>query len=204
MEEAAVLAELVKNVKPYIVKGRKPPVLTDEQKVQAERDKLNTGICPVCMRRQKLTFDGSLVAHVYELKWGMRNGVCFGHGYKAWELSPEGAIEFVTALKNSLKNLKAHLIKLEAGEVDLVMGTKRVKEKQFGYSREVPCEYHKGEEGFEEALVTTIAMTRRDIVGIKGTIPEVETRVQSWKAQPLQFGGAETQDRWKSRLLNKK
>jgi hypothetical protein len=202
MEEGAALAEMVKNAKPYIVKGRKPPVLTDKQKIQIERDKQNTGVCPVCMRRQKLTFDGKMVAHGYELKWGMRNGICFGAGCTAWELSPEGAVEFVAALKHSLQRAKETLANMEAGKVNSVNGTKREKEQRFGYSHDVPCVYKRGEDGFEKALVTAQALLRRDIGGIKATIPEIESRIKAWKQQPLQFGGAETQDRWKSKFLN--
>jgi hypothetical protein len=38
---------------------------------------------------------------------------------------------------------------------------------------------------------------------ITSDIENVEGRIGSWKAEPLMYGGAETQERWKSRMLKK-
>jgi hypothetical protein len=87
IREVAKVAEMFKTVKPFIEKGRKP------NPNAKEKDLTNTGICAICFARQKLTISGTLVAHGFILRWGSRDGICYGMGHKAWELSPAGSRE---------------------------------------------------------------------------------------------------------------
>ena len=92
LEEVAPVGELLKQLKPFIVKGRRP----NENPVEV--DNTNTGVCPVCLRRQKLTFDSKMVDHGYTVPhgWGGRNGHCLGFKHAPYELSSEGCVYFLS------------------------------------------------------------------------------------------------------------
>jgi hypothetical protein len=194
LEEAAVLAELLKTVKPFIVKGRKP----SENPV--EKDVTNTGICPVCMKRQKLTFDSTLVAHGYTRPRDCGHiGMCMGHDYKAWELSPDGAIAFKSVMETLLKNRKQYLTQLQGSEMSELRETVQIH-KTFGRYESEERVYLKGSREYERRRETLIYTTESAIHHLTTDIEEVTERITNWKAQPLMYGGAETQERWKSRL----
>ena len=199
MVEIAQLAELVKAVKPFIVKGRKP------SENPTEKDESNTGECPVCMKRQKLTFEGTMVAHGYTIPrgWGGRNGMCMGRGYKAWELSPDGAVAFKKMMESYLKDLKKLLVNLK-GSKSPSLSEKVSIRKGFGHYEDETHTYNKGTPEYERIRETEIFKAGNAIDSITTSITEVGDRISNWKAQPLAFGGAETQERWKSRMLNKK
>lgn len=208
--EAAQVAELIKSLKPFIVKGRKPTVLTDAQREQQEADLKNTGICPVCMRRQKLTFDSKLVAHGYTIPrgWGGRNGMCMGHGYKAWELSPEGAIAFKSTMESYLSDFQRLLVNLQSSNSPTLSEMVRVRKPRVvnGVTNLYENErrtYEKGTPEYERVRQIEIANTENSIRHISGDIEMIGTRIDSWKAEPLMYGGAETQERWKSKMLKK-
>ena len=208
IEEVAALAELVKAVKPYVVKGRKPAVLTDKQRAEQEADLKNTGMCPVCMKRQKLSINSTLVAHGYTVPrgWGGRNGMCMGHNYKAWELSPEGAVAFKEYMENYLarqKNLLADLQASKFPELREKVSVRKAENGRFiGYVDEVRT-YAKGTPEYEKVRQTNIFSTERNIEYLNSDIASVGDRIKNWKAEPLKYGGAETQERWKSKLLKK-
>jgi hypothetical protein len=211
LTDAMKMVNLLKEAKPFIVKGRKPPVLTEAQRKQQEADLKNTGICPVCMRRQKLTFDSKLVAHGYTIPrgWGGRNGMCMGHGYPAWELSPEGAIAFKTAMEGYLADLQKLLVNLQDSKSPTLSEMVQVrKPKTVGgftslqYQNERRT-YDKGTPEYDRVRRIEIANAENSIRYITGDIENVEGRIGSWKAEPLMYGGAETQERWKSRMLKK-
>lgn len=198
MEQAAELAGLLKAAKPFIVKGRKP----SENPV--EKDVTNTGLCPVCMKRQKLTFNGTVVAHGYTIshKWSGRNGMCLGFGYKAWELSPDGAIAFKKSMENYLSNLKKRVTNLIENKFPTLSETIRVREGFGEYKNELRT-FKRGTPEYERIRHTELFSNENAIRYITSDIESVNTRINNWKPQPLMYGGAETQERWKSKLLKK-
>jgi hypothetical protein len=198
LSEIAQLAELCKAVKPFIEKGRKP------NPNPKEVDVTNTGICGVCMKRQKLTIESTLVAHGYTVPqgWGGRNGMCIGRGYKAWELSPEGGIAYKDSLENFLFELKLTLTKLQESRMSSLRETTQ-KRVSYGKYEDVVTVYEKGTPDYERLRKSGIFSTESTIRYVEGDLTMVTARIKNWKAEPLKFGGAETQERWKSKLLKK-
>lgn len=198
LEEASKLAELIKAAQPYIVKGRKP----SENPV--EKDYSNTGICPVCLKRHKLEFNGTLVAHGYTLprNWGGRNGMCIGRGHKAWELSPEGGVYFKSVMERQLAEEKKTLDDLQKDVLPTLMEKVRVR-KGFGEYVYETRSYERGTADYNRVKQSAIYSTESTIRYLTSDIKAVSDRIENWKEQPLQYGGAETQERWKSKLLNK-
>jgi hypothetical protein len=199
LKEVATLAELVKAAKPFIVKGRKPnpdaPVA----------DLSNTGICGVCMRRQKLRFNATLVDHGYELAYGSRNGVCLGARYKAWELSPEGGEFFLQVLKENLEYSQKYLSELDTVTSISYMARVKVKEvRGITTWRDERREMESTDPAFPTLLQRTKTNTENRINNLTADIEAVSKRLGEWQKQPLMYGGAETQERWKSKLLNGK
>lgn len=198
IEEVAALAEMVKAVKPYIEKGRKP---SENPK---EVDYTNTGICPVCMKRQKLNFDGTLVAHGYTIPrgWGGRNGMCMGRGYKAWELAPDGAIAFKRVMVQQLAEEKERLEIIQSDKLPVLMEQVQVR-KSFGRYETETKKYDRGTPDYERVKRSSIFSIESNIRYLTADIEAVGIRIDNWKAEPLKYGGAETQERWKSKLLKK-
>ena len=205
LTDAMSMVNLLKEAKPFIVKGRNPPVLTDQQRQQQEADLKNTGICPVCMRRQKLNFEGQMVAHGYTIPrgWGGRNGMCMGHGYKAWELAPDGAIAYKASMEVFLADLKKLEDNLRNSRSPSLSEKVRVR-KNFGQYEDELRTYERGSAPYEKIRTSNLYSTESSIHYITEDIETITGLIANWKAQPLKYGGAETQERWKSRLLKKK
>lgn len=203
LNEAVQLVNLLKAVKSYVIKGRKPTVLTDAQRKQQEADLKNTGICPVCHRRQKLSMDGRMVAHGYVLdsKWGGRNGMCFGRGYEAWELSDEGAVAFVAYLQKRLESTERSLKQLQDSVPVELTETVRIRKGVGVYENEFR-KHPKGTPAYEKLRQQGIWANESDIRSLNANIQTYSDLIANWKPEPLKYGGAETQERWKNRLLN--
>jgi hypothetical protein len=196
MKEVASVALLVKEVKPFIVMGRKP----SENPV--EKDVTNTGHCSVCGKMHKLTFNGLLVDHGYVLNrnWGGRAGICFGAKYPAFELSPEGAIDYKAEMEMVKERKEGELVKLQGKEVPSLTKMTRVR-KGFGQFEDVKTTHERGTAEYEHLLVIEVMSTEREIKWLTDDIEVFTERIAKWQKKPLQHGGAETQPRWQSRLL---
>lgn len=196
LDDADNLLDTLKLLKPLIVKGRKP---AENPK---EIDLTNTGICSVCLRRQKLNINRDLVAHGYELRWGARNGICYGAGHKAFELSPEGAEAFLGVLRGTLRSYERYLGELQAREPNTMSWEER-KRIGFGQYETIEHEEPKGTEKYERLIEKAIDKTESDLVALKLDIEVIINRIQNWELKPLKYGGPETQKRWESKFLNK-
>src|ERR1700739_27094 len=199
--EIAQVAELIKSLKPYIEKGRKP---SENPK---EVDVTNTGICPVCFKRHKLSFNSTLVAHGYTIPrgWGGRNGMCMGHGFKAWELAPDGALAFKEAMEKLLANMEKQLADYKASNHEELKDKVRVRKGEGLYARYVDevRTYAKGTREYERIRESSIYSLESSIRYITSDLETITSRIANWKPEPLKYGGAETQERFKSRLLQK-
>lgn len=98
-EDAITLNNAVKDLKSVVVKGRKP---SDDPNKTPPRTIENTGTCAVCGMNVKLDVEGNIVHHGFQVKWNQRMGKCFGVGYKPFELSPEGAVQYKKFLSSEL------------------------------------------------------------------------------------------------------
>jgi hypothetical protein len=85
------IALLFEQVLPLIVAGRKP----GERKKPARTLK-NTGTCAICGQNVKLDIAGKIVNHGYIVAEREFKGYCEGWGRKPWEISPQGAIDYIT------------------------------------------------------------------------------------------------------------
>ena len=102
-DAAATLAAAKKDV----IKGRKPSTTPRKTK---ERTLENTGTCPCCGKNVKM-LGGRMVDHGFTLYHGFRNGNCFGVNRDPWELSPQGKIDFIAALRAHRDHVAAQPVK---------------------------------------------------------------------------------------------
>jgi hypothetical protein len=63
--------------------------------------------------------------------------------------------------------------------------------------------YDRGTPDYERVKQSSIFSIESNIRFLTSDIETVTGRIENWKAEPLKYGGAETQERWKSRMLNK-
>jgi len=199
LEEVAPVGELMKTLKPYIVKGRKP-----NPNPGPEPDLTNTGVCPVCMKRQKLTFDSKMVDHGYTVPqgWGGRNGHCLGFKHQPYELSNEGCIFFKGILVRQREGNLEYIQKLEAREIPEFTRTRQMYVGPGRYKPEVEIT-KKGDPKYEDMVKMEIEKTKTENSHLTSDIKSTDKLIADWKLQPLKYGGPETQERWKSRLTPK-
>ena len=198
LAEIAQVVELVRAVKPFIEKGRKP------NPNPKEVDVTNTGICSVCSSRQKLNFNGTLVAHGYTLErnWGGRNGICFGAGYKAWELASDGAVAYKEAMVAAVGRTESLLADLKADKFDKM--DEMVEVVRAGVYNKERREYDRTDvDNFSRVKRIKEEKAKRSILALKSDIEFFTAKLAKWKAEPLKYGGAETQERWKAKFLTK-
>lgn len=199
LEEVAQIGALEKEIKPFIVKGRKP-----SGKPPVELDLSNTGICPVCFKRQKLTFDSKMVDHGYTVPhgWGGRNGHCLGFKHAPYELSNEGVIYYKGILEGQQKRNADYIARLKAGEIPEF--ERRFKTyKGPGKWEPVVEVIKKGEPRYDEIVSAEIAKTEQEQKFLESDIVKADKLIKDWTLQPLKYGGPETQERWKHRLQQK-
>lgn len=84
------IAQQLEDAVPLIVKGRK----IGERKTPP-RTLENTGTCSICAKNFKLDDGGKIVSHGYVVQFHQYNGSCFGVSKLPWEVSPQGAIDYV-------------------------------------------------------------------------------------------------------------
>ena len=150
------------------------------------RDLTNTGTCPVCEGNFKRDGRGGMVHHGYQRPGdGFIHGDCFAVGYQAWEISPEGAVDYVAqALRPHLDGAKAYLAKLQAGEI-----TKFFKQVRTGgwNSPKTTVEVTRESDSyeFESMLKSAIYNAERDVAWTEREITRIETRIANWKPDVL-------------------
>lgn len=98
--------ELLKALKPYVIKGRKP---SENPRKTPPRTIEHTGTCAVCGWNIKMEADGGLYHHGFNIRWGFRSGKCPGVGYPAWEVSAKGAIAYLNLMEDWLPKKLAML-----------------------------------------------------------------------------------------------
>lgn len=101
--------EVLQAAKKDKVMGRKPRT---EPRRTPERTLENTGTCPCCGKNVKMN-GGRLVDHGFTLKFGWRNGMCFGVNEQPWEVSPEGKVKYIDALVRQAEKLEDLTVEME-------------------------------------------------------------------------------------------
>lgn len=154
-------ATAMKDAKAHVIKGRKP---SNDPTKTPPRTLENTGTCGVCDRNVKRESDGTLCHHGFRIRYGSRDGRCFGCGHQPHEVSSEAAKAFLTdVLLRQLKNEEAALADLKTRKPDeMIMchGMKMTAHNAIWY---------------QESEVRHVTHLVKDFTG----------RVKNWKAAPL-------------------
>lgn len=182
LDEITSVWELIKSVKPFIVKGRKP----NPNAVPVEIDRKNTGTCAICMKNTKLDGADKLVHHGFTISngvhyFGHREGSCFGVEYLPYEFSPEGNRAYRKVLKGMLENYEQALKNLQASPdtlLDLVREGAHYKEVTF----------HKGTPQYDKKLVERIREVENQIENCTESINWQQKMIDSWTLKALPYG----------------
>ncbi len=191
LREVVEIGKLIKAVKPFVVKGRRPVEKTEEE---LRDETFNTGVCAICANRQKLDNAVVMVMHGYQMSdynhSGYRVGKCFGVGYKPYELSNEANVAFAPVLENHLKGIVKAIKTLMSGEITSVEVKKekwenhnRVEYKVTYTLIENPVEFNREMQSRIETLKSELNMVRQDISINKA-------KIEKWMLQPLKYGCA--------------
>lgn len=186
--EVAKVAEIVKAVKPFIEKGRKPnpnakPV-----------DLTNTGTCAICQKLQKLSGKGKMVHHGYQISdgyghyFGFRSGSCFGVDRTPYELSCEANKEYVAALTVNLNKVKERLQDLESGKVTEIVRLESSRSGSFGQRKQEAVTYKQGDEKWKVVLDGEIREVKGAIGAIEYEIEQQGWLIKDWKKKELPYG----------------
>lgn len=156
------------DLKPFIVKGRKPsenPTKTPPRTLEG------TGTCPVCGRNIKITPENRMVHHGYVVRAGGFEGDCFGVGHLAWEISNQGALEFRAYVATSLERLEAMLKSLPTWPMIFNSSTRKTVKR--------------GEPHFDELIAAKTRETKFDIRRFGAYIDDLDTKIASWAPDTL-------------------
>lgn len=187
--EAAQLLELCKLAKAVAVKGRRPVEKTVEQ---LRDETFNTGVCAICINRQKLTDATKMVMHGYQMSdynhAGYRVGSCFGVGYKPYELSNEANLAFAPVLEIHRLGLENALQTWASGKITSVDITREKREggSQVEYTVTYTLAANPAE--FNREKETRVARLESELRMIDADIRVNNDRIQKWTLQPLMFG----------------
>lgn len=154
---------LIDQAKPLIVKTRKPS--SDPNKTPA-RTLENTGTCPVCGQNVKLDAAGNLVRHGYTVEYSRFEGDCFGVGYKPFEVSKQGAVDFRDMLKRMRDHVASNLEKIEMNPECTILWNRR--------------SYEPGDVHYLLARDNSIGDLRSRIRQAESSIKCMDERIQNW------------------------
>jgi hypothetical protein len=191
LREVVQIGNLIKALKPYVVKGRRPVEKTEEQ---LRDETFNTGMCAICARRQKLEMSLGMVMHGYQMSdynhRGWRIGKCFGVGYKPYELSNEANVAFAPVLENHRKGIAQAIRTLKSGKVTTLDVTKDKYDSSVGKRVEYTVTYTKAENPAEFAHEMEVRLARLDseLRMVTDDIKTNKAKIDNWTAQPLQYG----------------
>lgn len=166
--------------------GLDTPEKEKELKELYVRDLTNTGTCPVCEGNFKRNGTG-LVHHGYTRPGtGFIHGDCFAVGYLPWELSPQGAQDYVAqALKPHLDDSKTYLNDLKNGEVKKLFKTVSKYINGMCEKQTVSVTREENEFEFEQLLRSAIYNAEREVRWGEETLARFETRIANWKPDEL-------------------
>lgn len=158
--EGVELNETFKKLKKYVVMGRRPE--TDPDVIAKRRTIENTGTCSCCDMNVKLDDAGKIFWHGYQVKWKQFVGKCHGVHFLPFEISPEGAISYLSMIQNELKQRLIALPKLEV---------------------KLPSFY--ADQGAFDDAKSALWQAEWTIRQLKSDVKHFTNKIQTWKKQPL-------------------
>jgi hypothetical protein len=190
LRELVEIGKFIKEVKPFIEKGRKPNV-TNKTPEALAAEIANTGTCTICQNRQKLTDEQKMVHHGYQMSEynhsGYRVGRCFGCDFLPYEFSCEGNKQWLAqVLRPQLAGNRKYLKELKASTM---LTLDRTREKYEGGKRTSVTEtFAKGTPEYEEIRENMIYRTESNIRLLKIDVEMHEGLVKAWVFRPLMDG----------------
>jgi hypothetical protein len=108
---------LVKDVSTFLGLPTPEEEKADKATLIDRGDVTNCGTCPCCFGMYKMTADKKMVHHGYQRPGcGSIFGDCFGVGYAPFEISNEGTIAYIEALKQSNERMEKGIAFLNSAE----------------------------------------------------------------------------------------
>jgi len=190
LRELVALGQLIKEVKPYIEKGRKPNV-TNKTPEELAAEIANTGICCICQNRQKLNDEQGMVHHGYQMSEynhsGYRVGSCFGVKFMPYEFSCEANKQWLSqVLRPQLKAQREYMKALKASTMLTLDRTRDVYVS--GKRTSVTDTFAKGTPEYEEIRESSAHRAEYEIKMLKAEIEMHEAFVEKWVLRPLMDG----------------
>lgn len=145
------------------------------------------GTCPVCERYHRLHKMRTMVHHGYRRPGtGEIEGDCLGVGWPAWELSPDGTINYLEQARAQLHHFVDFLHRLESGQVhELTIedGFERISwgQRLPKYKTVTAADGYL----FERALDRKIKETAGTVEAWQRTVAYLEKKIPTWREQPL-------------------
>ena len=161
----------------------------EEQKITAPasaRSLDNTGTCPACFNNVKLRGGRTIMRHGWQVQgqreWGSwgntwHSGPCFGTGWPAFELSPEGT----TAYRDSTvipyrERVSKELAQTKRGETPLVVENWRTRKKET---------VEPADPRYKGLLDKKVREGERAVKDLDETIRTLDSRILGWKETQL-------------------
>lgn len=151
------------------------------------RDLTNTGTCPVCGGNFKREAGGGIHHHGFERPGdGMLHGSCFGVGYQPWELSPQGAQDYLDkAILPHLASARDGLRHLQSGRVTKLYDQKFKWEGSRQVRVSVDVTFESDAVRFTQLLKRAQDDAEADIRRTEATAAGFEARIQAWRLDDL-------------------
>jgi hypothetical protein len=161
----------------------------EEQKITAPasaRSLDNTGTCPACFNNVKIRGGATIMRHGWQVQgqrsWGSwgntwHSGPCFGTGWPAFELNPEGT----TAYRDKSvipyrERVSKELAKTKRGDSPLMVENWRTRKKET---------VELADPRYKELLDKKVREGERAIKDLDETIRTLDSRILGWKETPL-------------------
>lgn len=174
---------LINEVKPLIIKGRKP---AENPSVNA-RTIENTGTCGCCNRNIKLYGNGRIWDHGFEIVgrgrgwnggYGQKvEGSCFGVGYEPIEVSNKVWIDMLAQMEKNLEQLPARIESLKASLKNAEKPVDKPSHRMTEDEKRV-AEIH-------AHISMALRGARQDLRALPGQITEMKTAIAEWKPRAL-------------------
>lgn len=185
LDEVAQLAELVKALKPYIEKGRKP----NPNAVPVDMSGMAT--CGICGGEFKLDGQHQLVHHGFRISdgrgyIGSRVGSCFGVGYQPYELSNKANIDYQEYLRKVLAGYEKDKQDLQDNKFSTLSEMVRVRVGNR-YEDEKRT-YDRGTREYDKLCQTSLHRVESDIRHTESEIEYQGEYIAKWQPKPLPYG----------------
>lgn len=168
IEGLGAIATEIKDLKPFIVKGRKPsgkaPAPENPNKI--------VKTCACCFREIAVGSDGKMVHHGYRRPGdGFQTASCMGVSYRPLEVSNEGLIALIKYMDKDLAETCAKLEEVNANGANMVMRDYRGKEVQPGETNHKGLVYNT-----QCRLMSRISSVTRQLEGLN-------VKLANWKPE---------------------